>query len=477
MRKQTKIVATISDRHCDVGFVRELIERGVDVFRLNTAHQSPEESLKVIENIRAVSDFAGILIDTKGPEIRTAELEDNIEVKTGERVAFGSSSCTAVDIDSDVMKIPVSYKNIVKDVPQGAQILIDDGETSFRVTEKKEQCLYALAENGGVIKNRKSVNIPGVHLNLPALTDKDREYIKFAAQNEVEFIAHSFVRSADDVNEINEILAGYDSNVKVIAKIENREGVDNAKQILKVCHGIMVARGDLGIEIPAEEVPAIQKRLIKYCLKRAKPVITATQMLQSMVDNPRPTRAEVSDVANAVLDGSAALMLSGETAYGKYPLESVSTMVKIAKASEDSRKGLWKHGLSEKSGEVRNFLVKAAIEASEQLPIKAIIVHTYSGLTARLISSFRGRIPIYVRCHEQRIARELSLSYGLYPELINLPESTDDLISSSVKPLLQKGVLKGDDMIVVLAGSPPLRTNESNIIEINKVSKFIIDEE
>ncbi|MDC7227268.1 MAG: pyruvate kinase [Spirochaetales bacterium] len=475
MRKQTKIVATISDRHCETEFINEMIARGVDVFRLNTAHQSISDSLKVIKNIRAISDFTGILIDTKGPEIRTADLENEIEVRTGDNVAFGSMGCNVSDMPGGFKVIPVSYKSIVHDVPEGSQILIDDGETSFRVTGKGENCLFAEAENDGFVKNRKSVNIPGVHLNLPALTEKDREFIKFAAENDVDFIAHSFVRSPEDIKEINEILASNDSNVKIIAKIENREGVDNAKKILEVCHGIMVARGDLGIEIPAEEVPAIQKRLIKYCVKRAKPVITATQMLQSMIENPRPTRAEVSDVANAVLDGTAALMLSGETAYGKYPLEAVSTMVKIAKASEDSRKGIWKHGLSEKSGEVRKFLVQAAIEASEKLPIKAIIVHTYSGLTARLISSFRGKTPIYVRCHEQRIARELSLSYGLYPRVIKLPDTTDDLIATSVRPLLEKGVLQKDDMIVVLAGSPPLKTNESNMIEINTVSNFIID--
>ena len=477
MRKQTKIVATISDRHCDVEFVKGLIERGVDVFRLNTAHQGPEDSLKVIKNIRAVSEFTGILIDTKGPEVRTSGLAEDIKVKTGDRLVFCSAGSTPSGSISDYKVIPVSYGQIYNDVPEGARILIDDGETSFLVTGKEEDCLIASAENDGIIKDRKSVNIPGVHLNLPALTEKDREYIRFAAEHEVDFIAHSFVRNAEDIEEINDILAGYDSNVKVIAKIENREGVENAKKILNVCHGIMVARGDLGIEIPAEEVPAIQKKLIKYCVKRAKPVITATQMLQSMIDNPRPTRAEVSDVANAVLDGSAALMLSGETAYGKYPLEAVETMSRVVMASELNRKGLWKHGLSEKTGGVRKFLVQAAIEASERLPIKAIVVHTYSGLTARLVSSFRGSIPIYVRCHELRIARELSLSYGLYPQIIELPKSTDDLISESVKPLLSKGILEEDDMIVVLAGSPPWRTNESNMIEINRVSSFIIDKQ
>jgi pyruvate kinase len=475
MRKQTKIVATISEENCGIDFVKDMIDRGVDVFRLNTAHQNPDDSLMVIKNIRAVSDFTGILIDTKGPEVRTSGISDDIEIKTGDRVAFGNEECKVCTTEEGVRIIPISYGNIVADVPEGALILINDGDTAFRVTDKKEACLYAVAENDGIIKNKKSVNIPGVHLNLPALTDKDRDYIRLAIDNDVDFIAHSFVRNAEDIEEINEIVKSYNSNLKIIAKIENREGVDHAQEILDACHGIMIARGDLGIEIPAEDVPVIQKMLINLCVKSAKPVITATHMLQSMIDNPRPTRAEVSDVANAVLDGSAALMLSGETAYGKYPLESVETMIKIAKASEESRKGIWKYILDEKTaGNVRRFLVQSAIEASERLQVKAIVVHTYSGLTARLVSSFRGSIPIYVRCHDQRIVRELSLSYGLNPVLIELPQSTDDLISISVKPLLEKEIINKDDLIVVLAGSPPLHTNECNMLEINTASKFIL---
>ncbi|MBI9105773.1 MAG: pyruvate kinase [Spirochaetales bacterium] len=475
MRKQTKIVATISDRNCGTDFIRELVNRGVDVFRLNTAHQSTEDSLKVIKNIRSVSEFTGILIDTKGPEIRTIGIKEELHVKTGDRVVFTAAQIDRLKDENKIPHIPVSYDRIAEDVPAGSEILIDDGDISFKVTEKKNSRLYAIAENDGIIKNKKSVNIPGVHLNLPALTDKDRDYIRFAAESGVDFIAHSFVRNADDIAEITSILEGYNSKIKIIAKIENREGVNNAKSIIEVCHGIMVARGDLGIEIPAEEVPAIQKHLIKLCVKRAKPVITATQMLQSMIENPRPTRAEVSDVANAVLDGSAALMLSGETAYGKYPLESVETMVRVARAAEESRRGIWKHGLVENTGSVRRFLVESAIEASEKLPIRAIIVHTYSGLTARLVSSFRGRIPIHVRCHDMLVARELSLSYGLYPELIELPESTDQLISDAANTLLSEGLVNEDDLVVVLAGSPPLKTNESNMIEINTVSQFISD--
>ena len=476
MRKQTKIVATVSDRKCDTDFIRDLISRGADVFRLNTAHQTTEDSLKVIKNIREVSDCKGILIDTKGPEVRTAGITEEIKVRTGDKVYFKSISANQAEMDLPV--IPVSYGDIARDIPEGSSILIDDGDIMFRVIETGKETLTARAENGGTVKNKKSVNIPGVHLNLPSLTDKDREYVRFAAEHEVDFIAHSFVRNAEDISEIREILSEYNSNVRIIAKIENREGVENAKEILEVCHGIMVARGDLGIEIPAEEVPAIQKKLIKLCVKRAKPVITATQMLQSMIDNPRPTRAEVSDIANAVLDGTAALMLSGETAYGNYPLEAIETMSTIAKAAEESREKIWKHGLRGKEeGSVRRFLAKTAIEASEKLPIKAIIVHTYSGLTARMVSSFRGRIPIFVKCHDIRVARELSLSYGLYPKLMELPENTDQLISKSVRSLIINKFVNPEDQVLVLAGSPPGISNQSNMIEINTVSNFLKEAE
>ncbi len=477
MKKQTKIVATVSDRHCDVDFIKELVDRGVDVFRLNTAHQSPEDSMKVIKNIRAVSEFAGILIDTKGPEVRTAGIgDDGIKVETGDTVLFAPENWVPKS-GNEYPVISVSYRQVSDDIPAGATILIDDGDILFTVKSIGDGFITAEAGNSGTVKNRKSVNIPGVHLNLPSLTDKDRAFVRFAAENGIDFIAHSFVRNAGDIEEIAEILRETDSNVKIIAKIENREGVDNAVEIIEACHGLMVARGDLGIEIPAEEVPPIQKRLIKICVKRAKPVITATQMLQSMIENPRPTRAEVSDIANAVLDGTSALMLSGETAYGKYPLESVATMARVAKAAEEYRKDIWKHDLVGQGGDVRKFLAKSAIQASDKLPVKAIIVHTYSGLTARLLSSFRGKIPIYVRCHEMRVARELSLSYGLYPKLMELPANTDQLISKAVRSLVLNDLVQPDDLVLVLAGSPPKISNESNLIEINTVSKFMIEAE
>ncbi|MBI9101959.1 MAG: pyruvate kinase [Spirochaetales bacterium] len=465
-RKQTKIVATISDRKCDIPFIQGLVYRGVDVFRINTAHQTPDITAKVVENIRAVSKLAGILIDTKGPEVRTRDIEESVVVEVGEEVSFSGQILEGKNI-------PVSYENFVRDVPEGARILIDDGEVGFTVERKEADRLICVAGNAGVVKNRKSVNVPGVHLDLPALTDKDREYVRYARDNDVDFIAHSFVRNRADIREIREILGEAQDSVKIIAKIENREGVDNAGEILKDAHGIMVARGDLGIEIPAEEVPAIQKSLIRLCVSRAKTVITATQMLHSMIDNPRPTRAEVSDVANAVLDGTDALMLSGESAYGNYPFEAVETMTRVALATEASRQDNLGYKSKDETPSVRSFLARSAIEASHAIPVRALIVHTYSGKTARVVSSYRGRIPVYVKCHDINVARELTLSYGLYPTLIDLPDSTDKLISTALSSLVERKLLDKADMVVILAGSPPHRSNQSNLIEINTVQNCL----
>ncbi len=466
MGKRTKIVATISDRKCDTIFIRELLDRGVNVFRINTAHQTPDITLDVVRNIRAVTNLAGILIDTKGPEIRTMGLKDDLEVKTGDEVFFTTEAGSG-------RVVPVSYEGFVRDVPEGAQILIDDGEVSFTVESKEAARLLCRVENPGLVKNRKSVNVPGIHLDLPALTEKDRSYVEFARDNEVDFIAHSFVRNAEDIREIREILGEENNSVKIIAKIENREGVDNIDAILKSAHGIMVARGDLGIEIPAEEVPAIQKKLIRLCVERSKPVITATQMLHSMIDSPRPTRAEVSDIANAILDGTDALMLSGETAYGDYPYESVETMTRVALATEASRSGRIEHQIEDVSSSVRTYLARAAITATDTIPIKAIVVHTYSGKTARIVASFRGKTPVYVKCHDIQVARELSLSYGLCPNLMKLPETTDQLVSTALESLVDREHLNMKDVVLVLAGSPPLSSNESNFIEINTVASCL----
>ncbi|MDF7825815.1 pyruvate kinase [Pontiellaceae bacterium B12227] len=446
--KQTKIICTIASNRGERDFIQSLYDAGMNVARLNTAHISLEEADQLVANIRSVSDGIGILIDTKGPEVRTCEIPETIELSTGDTV-------TVSDTKAPENGFKVNYDEFVKDVPIGSSILIDDGETHLTVTEKKDGLLICRAENNGIIKDRKSVNVPGVELDLPSLTEKDANFIDWATRSEIEFIAHSFVRNRDDVMAIQSILDMRKSPIKIIAKIENREGVDNLESILDVAHSVMVARGDLGIEIPAEEVPIIQKQLIKTCIRRVKPVITATQMLHSMIDNPRATRAEVSDVANAIYDGTDAVMLSGETAYGKYPVEAVTTMADIARNVEAQKTTLsFDLPVVQQSHDLmpRNHLAKSAVAMAASIPAKAIITSTKSGDTAQICASYRGKTPIFALSASARTVRELSLSYGVYAERIDIPPTTDGLVKAALKQLLDEKLIEMDDTIVFIGG-------------------------
>jgi pyruvate kinase len=447
--KHTKIVATISDRNCDVDFIKELFDAGMNVVRLNTAHQSFEDSLKVIKNVRQVSDRIPILVDTKGPEIRTTKTNDDIFVVQGEKISFKGNP----DAITTKECIYTSYPNFVEEVPVGSKILIDDGEIAFNVISKKDDCLECEVLNDGKLGSRKSINIPGVSVALPSLTSKDIDYIKFAIDQDVAFIAHSFVRTKQDVLDIQKILDQYNSDVKIIAKIENQQGVDNIDEILDYAYGIMVARGDLGIEIAAEKIPPIQKLLIKKCIARRKPVIVATQMLYTMTHNPRPTRAEVSDVANAIFEGTDAIMLSGETAYGKYPVEAVKTMTRIAQEVEKGKKFYKEPPNKALHNLISGHLAKAAIEATDKLPVKCIVADSIAGRTIRNLSAFRGKLPILAFCYEKKLMRVLSLSYGVYTYFISKRNSTDEFYHIMTKVLLENGVVNKEDLIVVLAGN------------------------
>lgn len=314
MLKHTKIVATVSDQRCDVAFVEALYKAGMNVVRLNTAHMMEEGLTRVVNNVRTVSDRIGILMDTKGPEVRTTTTvnKEPIPFKTGEIVKVIGNPDQETSHDC----ICVSYKNFVNDLAIGSDILIDDGDLEMKVTGKSGDCLLCEIQNDATLGSRKSVNVPGVRINLPSLTEKDRNNILWAIDHDLDFIAHSFVRNKQDVLDIQRILDERNSPIKIIAKIENQEGVDNIEEILEVAYGVMIARGDLGIEVPAEKIPGIQRMLIRKCVEVKKPVIVATQMLHSMINNPRPTRAEVTDIANAIYYRTDALMLSGETAYG-----------------------------------------------------------------------------------------------------------------------------------------------------------------
>jgi pyruvate kinase len=330
MLKQTKIVATVSDKRCDVDFMRDLFEAGMNVVRMNSAHLAQEGFDKIVASVRAVSNRIGILMDTKGPEVRTTVCDESIAFKTGDILKIQG----APDQKTTKEVISVNYANLAKDLKIGDVLLIDDGELEFKVIGKDANYLTIEALNDAVLGSRKSVNIPGVRISLPSLTEKDRTNILYAIENKIDFIAHSFVRTKRDVLDIQKILDAHKSPIKIIAKIENQEGVDNIDEILKVAYGIMIARGDLGIEVPQEKIPGLQRVLIRKCIAAKKPVIVATQMLHSMITNPRPTRAEVTDVANAIYYRTDAIMLSGETAYGKFPVEAVHTMSNIAREAE-----------------------------------------------------------------------------------------------------------------------------------------------
>ncbi|MCU4175284.1 pyruvate kinase [Carboxylicivirga sp. N1Y90] len=449
MKKFTKIVATISDRHCEVDFLKKLYKSGMNVVRLNTAHQDFEGVKKVIDNVRAVSDKIAVLIDTKGPEIRTTKCEDDIELKTGDVVRVKG------DIEGISTKdcICVSYEHFVRDMPVGGHMLIDDGEIDMVVDSKEDDALVCTVLNDGALGSRKSVNVPGVRISLPSVTDKDKNFIRFAAENNIDFVAHSFVRNKEDVIEVQQILNEMESPMKIIAKIENEEGVENLDEILEHVHGVMVARGDLGIEIAQEKIPGLQRQMIRRCVEAKKPVIVATQMLHSMIKNPRPTRAEVTDVANAIYYRTDAIMLSGETAYGSYPVEAVQTMAKIAKeveASKDSRNDI---PVPKGEKDVTAYLADTAVKASRLLDVKAVLTDSLTGKTARYLAAFRGGCPVYALSYNQNVGRQLALSYGVFPRLMEEGSNKKEILKKTLKKLKKKDILGEDDLVAYLGGS------------------------
>jgi len=448
-RKRTKIVATISDKNCSPDFIRVLFEAGMDVIRINSAHLSLEGALKIINNTREVSDRIAILIDTKGPEIRTTICDDSIELKKGNTVTITGDPNKKTQNNC----ICVSYRSFADDVPEGSLILIDDGELELKAIRKNGNSLECLVENDGILGSRKSVNIPGVTICLPSLTEKDKTFIKMAIEQDIDFIAHSFVRSKQDVQDVQAILNEAGSEIKIIAKIENQEGVDNIDDILENVYGIMVARGDLAIEIPYEKIPGIQRMIINKCIKKRKPVIVATQMLHSMISNPRPTRAEVSDIANAIYSQTDAVMLSGETASGKYPVEAVTTMTKVALEVEHNKEQYLELASENFAGEVSAYLAKVAVKTSIRIGARGMIADTVGGRTIRDMASYRGINLILAQCYTTRAMRELALSYGVYASFQEKKKSIDEFIHIALKNLTIAHDLRNDDIVVVLAGN------------------------
>lgn len=449
MEKLTKIVATISDKRCDPEFLRQLHEAGMDVVRLNTAHQTPEQALGLIENVRRVSNRIPLMLDTKGPEIRTNASPSDVILSKNQLIMVKGQK----GMPSDDQCIYVDFDSFVEKLGPGQSIMIDDGEVELLVMEKHPGHLICRVCNAGIIKGRKSVNLPGVAIDLPSLTEKDIEFIEWGIKNNIDFIAHSFVRNKQDVLDIQKILDKHNSPIKIIAKIENQQGVDNIDEILEHVYGIMVARGDLAIEVPAERIPVIQAMLVKKCIRQKKAVIIATQMLHSMITNPRPTRAEVSDIATAIFSGTDAIMLSGETAYGKYPLESVQIMTRTAHETESSKPFLIESKVMPHDNDISVFLSKTAVRSIQKLNTRAIITDTDTGKTARYLSAFRGKTPIYAQCYDHRVVRELALNYGIYADFMEVETSKKDFTRATLTRLINKEEIKPEDLIVVMAGN------------------------
>ncbi len=476
--KKTKIVATIGPASESEEILEKLFKNGLNVCRLNFSHGSHEEHRKRIDTIKKVRSNLGLpialMLDTKGPEIRLGNFkEGTIELEEGDIFTI-----TSRDILGDKSIVNVSYSGLPNDVKQGNIILIDDGLVELRVLEIVDNTdIKCIALNAGTLKDHKGVNVPNVEINLPAITQKDIDDILFGIEQDIDFIAASFIRKADDVNEIRKILEDNDGHhIRIISKIENQQGVDNIEEILDASDGIMVARGDLGVEIETEIMPIVQKDLIKKCNIAGKPVITATQMLDSMMRNPRPTRAEVTDVANAILDGTSAIMLSGETAAGKYPVESVRTMYNIAIKTEESLN--YAELLREKSNRseisTTNAIGRATCYTAQDLEAAAIITATSSGYTSKAISKFRPKAPIIAVTTTERIMRRLALEWGVYPVLAPESETTDEVIFNSVESTIKAGYAQKGDLVIITAGIPAGLSGSTNLIKVHIIGKLLV---
>lgn len=475
MRK-TKIVCTIGPSSESLENTKKLIQAGMNVARLNFSHGDFEEHGNRIKNIRKANEELGtsvaVLLDTKGPEIRLGKLkEEPIELVQGDAITL-----TTEEILGDRTRIPITYNNLPNDITVGSTVLIDDGLIGLTVEAIEGTEIHCRIINNGPIKSKKGVNAPGVKISLPGITEKDAGDIVFGIEQGVDFIAASFVRKASDVLEIRELLEKHNAgHIQIISKIENQEGVDNLDEILEVSDGLMVARGDLGVEIPAEEVPLVQKMMIKKCNHAGKPVITATQMLDSMQRNPRPTRAEASDVANAIFDGTDAIMLSGETAAGKYPVESVQTMSRIAERTEEAleyREIFTKQANAQKTS-VTEAVSQAVANSALDLNAKAIITSTQSGFTARVVSKYRPKAPIIAVTPDETVMRRLALGWGVFPVKGQDASSTDEMFENAVKGALATGLLNLGDTVVITAGVPVGRAGTTNLIKIHHVGELL----
>jgi len=478
MRK-TKIVCTIGPASESPEMLEKLMTEGMNVARLNFSHGDHEEHAARIKNIRHVASkldkTVGILLDTKGPEMRTHSMENGaVELKKGQAITVSMKEVTGTS-----EKFSISYEGLINDVDTEDRILLDDGLVELKIKEidKVAGEIHCEVLNDGLLKNKKGVNVPGVSVNLPGITEKDESDILFGIEQQVDFIAASFIRRNKDVLEIRELLEQHDGNyINIIPKIENQEGIDNIDSILEVSDGLMVARGDLGVEIPPESVPMVQKELIKKCNLIGKPVITATQMLDSMQVNPRCTRAEASDVANAIYDGSDAVMLSGETAAGDYPVEAVRTMASIAVSAEEAQD--YKKLLSDRTKVQQTNLVTAigvsVAHTALNLNSKAIVAATESGHTAQIISKYRPQADIVAVTPYGYVARQLELIWGVQPIVEDATKDTDTLLNTSVSVTLEKGYANYGDLLIITAGVPTGQAGTTNLMKLHVVGDVLI---
>lgn len=476
--KRTKIVCTLGPSTDNEEVLTQLIKNGLNVARQNFSHGDHNEHKNRMDLTKKVREKLNlpiaIMLDTKGPEIRTRDFKNgSIILKDNQEYII-----TTRDILGDEHIGSITYKDLTKDITNGDKILIDDGLIELEVMDIINQTdIKCKVLNGGQVKNKKGVNVPGVKINLPAITQKDKEDIEFGIKNGIDFIAASFIRKASDVLAIREILEQNGAeDIEIISKIENQEGVDNIDRILEVSDGIMVARGDLGVEIPAEEVPLVQKMMIKKCNLAGKPVITATQMLDSMMRNPRPTRAEVTDVANAILDGTDAIMLSGETAAGKYPTEAVETMKNIAIKTEGSidYEGILRSNIKLQETSITNAISHATCTTAEDLEAQAIITATSTGYTARAVSKFRPAAPIIAVTTSEKVRRKLNLVWGIHSLISKKSLNTDDIIDESVSTALENEYIHNGDLVVITAGVPVGKAGSTNLLKVHTVGEVIL---
>ncbi|HSW36629.1 MAG TPA: pyruvate kinase [Candidatus Limnocylindrales bacterium] len=474
--RRTKIVCTLGPSSNSAEQIAKLIDAGMDVARINLSHGSWEDHCRQLDLVGEVSSkmkkTVGLLIDTRGPKVRTGNLQDgSVILEDGQNFIL-----TTAAVSGNNKKVSVTYPDLHRDLIPGGIVLIDDGSIILRVLEISGEEIFCRVLHGGVLKSRKGLNMPGTKIKLPALNDADRADIKLVLEREINFLAVSFVRDAADVLEVRRLVEKLRGNVMIISKIECREGVENFDAILEVSDGVMVARGDLGVEIPPEEVPLLQKQFIYKCNRAGKPVITATQMLDSMIRNPRPTRAEASDVANAILDGTDAVMLSGETAVGRFPVETVQTMSRIAGHTEAGRqykKILDELGLTIKKS-VTDAISYATCHIANELCADAIITSTQSGHTARMVSKYKPRAPIVAVSARTQVAKQLTLTWGVHSILSPPVNSTDEMFSNAIQSALKDGLIKDGNLVVITAGVPVGVSGTTNLLRVETVGDVIV---